>query len=731
MSSPNRNKRHDTGANILESPYLILSVAALLAMVCVVFSVMVASNQPWLGLSLQADGIHAGIFVESVKAQSPSELILTPGDSILSIRSLSGSPFIFEDSDLVEDPDVFPTFKKYNAFLDRQGVLAGILSGPLVELSLADGRKVRVQPARARPLSSFPFDFWLLNAMGFTVFMIGASVWSVRRRNVAARMFFFSGMGLLITTTAMAVIVSREIALDPDLLATVRALYHVGNNIFSIFGIGLLFHYPGLLGSFPMTRAVAVLASFFILNEQFQWTDIPGHTVLIQPTLYFIMGVTIAALQWRRSKGRPVDRAALKYFIIAFLGFIGLAFFTYFVPAALTGRTVVPVSVGLGAVTMMYVGLALGILRYRLFDIDRWWFGFWKWFLAGVSVLAVDGILAFTVTHRPSVALALSLILVGWLYFPVRQWVWGRFYQGPRDRIKQHLPVLLSGLVNPGISEKNAWVGVLRDVFLPLSYRTLEGRDASPRLDKYGEIMLIPTLDQTGTVELRFADRGSRLFSRDDVELAETLIYIARTTEDRLTTFNRGVAEERERIMRDLHDEVGGRLLSLVHASKTRRNTLLARSALKALRDIIYSINPVEEVTIEEALATWRYELVQRCEDAGVELHWDSETVQADRPLTPRQRVNLSRALYETSSNAFSHASPENIWVKWNEVDHQLACTVRNDGTIPKQGKLHLGKGIRNMERRMGELGGQFSCETFPSEGIFEVWMSMPISDKR
>ena len=728
MSSPNRNKRHGTGADIQESPYLILSAAALLALACVALSAMVASRQPWLGLKLQVDGAHSGVFVADVQAQSPSELILTPGDSILSIRSLSGSPFIFEDSDLVEDPDVFPTFKKYNAFLDRQGVLAGILSGPLVELSLADGRKVRVQPARARPLSSFPVDFWLLNAMGITVFMIGAAIWSVRRRNLAAMMFFFSGMGLLITTTAMAVIVSREVAFDPDLLATVRVLYHVGNNIFSIFGIGLLFHYPSLLGSFPMTRAVAVLASFFILNEQFQWTDIPGHTVLIQPVLYFIMGVTIAALQWRRSKGRPADRATLKYFIIAFLGFIGLAFFTYFVPAALTGRTVVPVSAGLGAVTMMYVGLALGILRYRLFDIDRWWFGFWKWFLAGVSVLAVDGILAFTVTHRPSVALALSLILVGWLYFPVRQWVWGKLYQGPRDRIKQHLPVLLSGLVNPGISENDSWVGILRDVFLPLSYQTLEGRNASPRLDKYGEIMLIPTLDRTGTVELRFADRGSRLFSRDDVELAETLIYIARTTEDRLTAFKRGVEKERERIMRDLHDEVGGRLLSLVHASKTSRNTLLARSALKALREIIYSINPAEAVTIEEALAAWRYEFIQRCEDAGVALHWDIETVQSGGMLAPRERVNLSRALYEASSNAFFHGGADNLWVKWNGVDHQLACTVRNDGKIPKPEEIHFGKGIRNMERRLGELGGQFSCETLPSEGIFEVRMAIPIA---
>ena len=731
MSSPNRNKRHDTGADIRESPYLILSVAALLALACVALSVMVASNQPWLGLKLQVDKRHSGVFVESVQAGSPADLILSPGDSILSIRSPPDSPFIFEPSDLVEDPDVFPTFEKYNAFLARQGILAGILNGPLVELTLADGRNVRVQPARARPLSSLPVDFWLLNAMGIIVFLIGAGVWSVRRESVPVRMFFCSGLGFLITGTTIAIIISREIALDPALLTIIRGLYHLGNNIFSTFGIGLLFHYPSLLGSFPMTRVIAVLTSFFFLNEQFQWTDIPGHTIFIQPVLYFIIGATVGVLQWRRSKGRPVDRAALKWFMIAFFGCIGFAFIIYFIPALFTGKTVVPISVGLGSVALMYIGLALGILRYRLFDIDRWWFGFWLWFLAGASVMAIDGILAFTVIRNRPAALAVAVILVGWLYFPVRQWVWGRLYRSPENRLERSLPTLLAGLVDTGRAGEEAWHNTLKDMFLPLSVRHLEGPLTAPGLEKHGEIMLVPTLDGASGIELSLADRGSRLFHSSDVALAKTLHEVARNTEDRLTVYNRGVKEERERIMRDLHDEVGGRLLSLVHTTNTPRHTLLARDALKALRDIIYSINPAEEVTIEAALATWRYEFLQRCEDAGVVLHWDSGILKGDRLMTPRQMVDLSRVLFEATTNAFVHASPDNIWVSWAGGDHQLACILRNDGTIPEPGGIHFGKGIRNMEMRVGELGGQYRCETLPEERLFEVRMAIPLADGR
>ncbi|MDT8284043.1 MAG: hypothetical protein RQ767_00830 [Thermovirgaceae bacterium] len=721
----------DPGADVIASPYRILSAAALLGLACVALSTRVALQQPWLGVDLRPDEGQPGVVVEDVHAGGPAGQILTPGDSVVSIRSPSGLLFLFQASDLVEDPDVFPTFQGYNSFEKRQGLLAGILSEPVVELGLADGRKIKVQPAPSRPFSSLPLDFWMLNAMGVTIFMIGAAVWSVRRRDMAVLLFFFSGAGLLITTTSMAIIISREVAFDPILLTTVREIYHAGNNIFSVFGLGLLYHYPSVLGSFPFTRALAVLAAFFWLNEHFQWMDIPGHTVLVQPVLYFVLGAIVGVLQWRRSKGHPVERAALKWFMLSFLGFIGFGFFIYFVPAVLVGYTVVPIAFGLGSVTLTYLGLALGILRYRLFDIDRWWFGFWLWFLAGVSVLALDGILAFTIVSDPSIALVISLILVGWFYFPARQWIWSRLYRRRENRLERHLPAFLAGIVGDRTVKTEAWIRVLQDVFVPLSDGYLDGPITEPRLENHGETMLVPTLDGVGGIELRLAERGSRLFSPRDAALAKTLYQIARSTEDRLTVYRRGAGEERERIMRDLHDEVGGRLLSIAQSSSISRNTLLARNALKALRDIIYSINPVKDVTLEEALAAWRYEYVQRCEDAGVALHWENGAMNGQRLLKPRQMVNLSRTLLEASTNALVHATPKNIWVYWEMNGHDLIGTVRNDGTIPQNAPVSYGKGIRNMQKRMNELGGLCTCEILPAERVFVVNLSIPVAGDR
>ncbi|MFV1956933.1 MAG: sensor histidine kinase [bacterium] len=689
-------------------------------------SIWVAVHQPWLGVALQSQDNLPGAYVDHVEKNSPAELILSQGDNILSLQAVIGPPVEIQPSDLVEDPDIFPTLGEYNAFLSRQGVLAEILLEPVVKLNLEDGREVRVQPAPTRPISSLPIQFWLLNAIGIIIFMIGAGVLSVRPNDIAPRLFFGSGIGLLISTSSIAVIVSREIAFDPGFLDTVRAIYHFGNGTYTISGIGLLYYYPVRLSSFPLTRLTALLVSFFWLNERFEWTDFPGHTTFIQPIIYFAIGVTIGFLQWRKSRGRPVDRAALKWFLVSYLGFVGIGWFIYFVLSLIHGRAVVPISAGLGAIMFMYIGMALGILKYRLFDIDRWWFNIWLWFFAGASILAVDGLLAFTLALKPSISLTVALILTGWLYFPVRQWIWGRVYRKSATNLEHSLPAIVAGIVDTGRSGDAAWEKVLKEVFKPLSFNKLSEQISASKLEKHGEVMLIPAFSGNSTIELGFANNGNRLFSPADIHLAGEIQKIALQTEDRLAAYNRGVDEERERIMRDLHDDIGGRLLSLVHLAKNKREKTLTRETLKALRDITYSIGPDRSVSVGEALANWRYEMRERCDGAEVSLHWEADTVEDDRPMTPRQLTNISRVLSEAASNAFSHAGSKNIWIRWEQKDGSINGNIRNDGKMPENNTITYGKGIKNMERRISDLDGSFTYETHPEDGLFEVRFSVP-----
>ena len=62
------------------------------------------------------------------------------------------------------------------------------------------------------------------------------------------------------------------------------------------------------------------------------------------------------------------------------------------------------------------------------------------------------------------------------------------------------------------------------------------------------------------------------------------------------------VTEERERIYRDLHDDVGAKLLSLVYRAQRPEDADLARSALRDLREVV-SCTGADRFSLEEAAA--------------------------------------------------------------------------------------------------------------------------------
>ncbi len=715
--------------NIRGAPGGILFAALFLCLLSLFSSVYLATHlRPWLGLTLQAEDDLPGALITNVYPNSPSTLILSANDRISAIRSVSGEPLAIRGSDLVEDPDVFPTFDSFHRFLTRQAVFASILLEPVTIFALEDGREVRLQPAASRPIGSLPARFWFLNAIGIISCLLGAGIISVRLDVRAAQVYAIAGVGLMVSTMAVAVISSRELALDPGLLFNLRTVYHLGNDVYALFAIFLLALYPTPLKSFFLPGLASLLVLLFLGNEFFEWTDLPGNTTLIQAPIYMAIALIIGFRQWQNSRGSAIDQAAFKWFLLAFLIPTGLGCFLYFVLLLITGHAVFSVSVGLGCFLFMHVSLALGILKYRLFDIDRWWFNIWLWFFAGVSVLIVDGLLAFSMHLSTGSALPLSLLFVGWGYFPVRQWVLGRIYRKHRKRFEQYLPILVAGIVDQEKHGDVLWEFVLTEIFEPLSQKFSPGNIASPKILQYGQILQVPNISGEGTIEIMFPKKGQRLFSAMDVRLVDELHKISSQTESRLAAHTRGAQEERERILRDLHDDIGGRLLSLAQTSSSQRTSQLAREALRALRDIVYSLDPQASIALEEALANWRQKLHERCESASVIFDWQVRPFDFEYQLSPRQLTNLSRVLSEAVTNAFSHADLDQLWVAWHLEGQQLRASIRNNGVGHESEEVRFGKGLNNMRRRIADLGGTLDHFCRPEDNSFEVRLSLPLS---
>ncbi len=211
----------------------------------------------------------------------------------------------------------------------------------------------------------------------------------------------------------------------------------------------------------------------------------------------------------------------------------------------------------------------------------------------------------------------------------------------------------------------------------------------------------------TGHLGRRFADALTRaesfnreLESRVAASARELSVsYQSRALLERETA----AAEERERIYRDLHDDIGAKLLSLAIRAKTPEDTDIARAALRDLRDVV-SRSSQNDAPLLDLLADWRAEIVGRCASAHLQLVWNQPEDLPERTLTAAEALNLGRILREAVSNVLRHADAHALVVGVRRIDGQYQFSLEDDGHGEPRAP---GRGMRNMRARAAQLGGE------------------------
>jgi signal transduction histidine kinase len=171
-----------------------------------------------------------------------------------------------------------------------------------------------------------------------------------------------------------------------------------------------------------------------------------------------------------------------------------------------------------------------------------------------------------------------------------------------------------------------------------------------------------------------------------------------------------GVQRERARIMRDMHDGMGGQLLSLlmlVRSDEVPRQRLegAVEGAINDLRLLIDSLDSVGD-SLDVALAMFRERLEPRLAAAGVTLDWINRLDEPPRSLGPGAVLAVYRILQEAVSNAVRHGGATRIALLQAREDSSLVIAVRDNGSGMPQA-ARAGRGLTNMRRRAEELGGR------------------------
>ncbi len=184
---------------------------------------------------------------------------------------------------------------------------------------------------------------------------------------------------------------------------------------------------------------------------------------------------------------------------------------------------------------------------------------------------------------------------------------------------------------------------------------------------------------------------------------------------------------ERKRIAADLHDDLGAKLLTIVHTSDSERISTLAREALEEMRLSVRGLTG-KPVRLADALGDWRAEVVSRLGQAGIECEWQAPEDLPQR-LSSRAYVQTTRILREATSNIIKHSKAARCDIRCSINDGDLQFVLQDDGegiSAEVEGRLDQGHGLASMKNRAKQLQGQCLVESGAGQGTV-IRLTVPL----
>jgi signal transduction histidine kinase len=190
-----------------------------------------------------------------------------------------------------------------------------------------------------------------------------------------------------------------------------------------------------------------------------------------------------------------------------------------------------------------------------------------------------------------------------------------------------------------------------------------------------------------------------------------------------------GVAEERQRMAREIHDTLAQGLTGVItqlqalelandRPEQWRRHLDtamgLARESLAEARRSVQAVRPeaLERARLPEALA----EIVERWSAvSGVAA--EITTTGTARPLHPEIEVTLLRTAQEALVNAAKHAAASRVGLTLSYMEDVVTLDVRDDGVGGASARTQGGFGLTAMRQRVDRLAGTLEIESEPGAG--------------
>jgi signal transduction histidine kinase len=479
------------------------------------------------------------------------------------------------------------------------------------------------------------------------------------------------------------------------------------------------------------------------------WTV--GSALVLLVAVAACVGVV---LRFRRARGD--ERLQMKWFVAAGVATVAESAAELVLPDEVS-RVLSPLAVGLFS-----AAIAVAVLRYRLYDIDRvinrtLVYAALTGCLVG-GYLFVVTILGSELGRRVPIGVSMfAAALVAVALVPLRDRLQAgvnRLMYGERADpygVLARLTGRLGGSATPqetlpllcrtvGEELRLPYVAVvtgdLGDERVLASYgEPVAGAVSFPmtyQADRIGSLVVAPRAGD----ELRHS--VDRRLLADVATHAGVAVYAARVTDDLRLSRQQVIEareEERRRLRRDLHDGLGPTLAAMRMGADTAQALLRrdldaaevtlaavrtdAAAAVADVRRLVYGLRPpaLDELGLVPALR----EQAARFEGSGCTIR-----VEAPEPLpelTAAVEVATYRIVTEALTNVVRHSQARSCVVTL-AVNGMLEVSVCDDGTGIAD-PVTSGVGLASMRERVGELGGRWRVERLDPHGT-RVAVAMP-----
>jgi signal transduction histidine kinase len=240
-----------------------------------------------------------------------------------------------------------------------------------------------------------------------------------------------------------------------------------------------------------------------------------------------------------------------------------------------------------------------------------------------------------------------------------------------------------------------------------------------------------------GVLEIHDKEGPDARFSNDDLRLAETFASRAavavelsqRVARDAVRRVVEAQESERSRLARELHDETGQALTSILLGLKPLEDALThqpARLALAELREhVVSALQEVRRLAVELRPALLDdFGLVpalERLVDSLAEqtdIRVDFRSALGETRLASEVETTLYRVVQESLTNIVKHAKAQNVSVSVARRGAAVAVVIEDDGAGFDQRLVRQeGIGLLGMRERLALLDGRLEIESRPGAG--------------